>query len=276
MSHAQAPSGSAANRPGSDLERLLGRLTAGTEGLLETIERDAADEAVSATAGELWDVVDALEGLLGTVDLERLPAAVDAEAVPDLVDVDGLAAALSDRNPDAALDLSSLRRAVRLRRLWNAVDLVAFRAAAGRLGTELDDVIDLAALAGSGRPDGSGRPGRSTAATDLERFLEAVTPEAKRAAIQQQGAKGAKRARTGVLAGHDRFADLYGEHQRGAGYAGRRPVSKNPTAVSTLPAGPLPASVSTRVSTVPANVRHARIDAPPRIYARRWRATRRR
>ncbi|THE63912.1 hypothetical protein D8Y22_16465 [Salinadaptatus halalkaliphilus] len=44
----------------------------------------------------------------------------------------------------------------------------------------------------------------------------------------------------------------------------------NPTAVSLVPHGPLPASASTRISTVPQNVHGAAVDALPRIYGRRW------
>ncbi|AFO57706.1 hypothetical protein NJ7G_2475 [Natrinema sp. J7-2] len=40
--------------------------------------------------------------------------------------------------------------------------------------------------------------------------------------------------------------------------------------VSSVPCGPLPDSVSTRVSTVPTTVRHAKTDVLTRIYARRW------
>lgn len=135
---------------------------------------------------------------------------------------------------------------------------------------ELEDVIGTADLARL--PDAlAGAGGESQAAADLEAFVDEVKPRAKNAAIQQRAASGAEAARTAVVEGHAALEDLYESKQRGSGYAGRRPVSKNPTAVSSVPYGPLPAGISARVSTVPANVRGAAVDAPPRVYARRWR-----
>ncbi|GAB6882278.1 hypothetical protein JCM19583_15310 [Halopiger thermotolerans] len=240
-----------------------------TERLLRDAD-GASDETLSATAAELLDVVTALEDVLGTIDLERLPAAVDTAALADLVDPAGIPAAILERDPDLALDLSTLRRAVVLRELWNSVDLLAFRSETQQLRDELADVVDLGALEGAG--------GGSQAMADLEAFVDEITPDARNVAIQQQATEGLEPARTAALEAHTALAELYESNQRGTGYAGRRPVSKNPTAVSTVPYGPLPAGVSTRVSTVPANVRGTSVDALPRVYARRWpsgRSTRR-
>ncbi|MFC6716604.1 hypothetical protein ACFQGT_01840 [Natrialbaceae archaeon GCM10025810] len=248
---------------GPDLDRLQYRLDAAREAVLEAVERNAANDELSAVAAELRDVVDAADDLLGTVDLERLPSAVDAGELPTLVDVDGIPDAVRDRNPDAALNLGSLRRAVFLRELWNTVDLVEFRRAAGRLEGELEDVFGPDSIASSS--DGS------QAAADVKAFLAEVKPDATNAAMQQRVSKEQRRAREGVVRAHAEFETLYAAHQRGPGYVGRKPVSRNPTAVSTAPAGPLPASASTRISTVPTNVRRAKVDALPRIYGRRWR-----
>ncbi|MFC4542998.1 hypothetical protein ACFO5R_13805 [Halosolutus amylolyticus] len=246
----------------TSLEHLLDRLVTGTERLLRTIATDASDETVASTATELWEVVDEVEDLLGTIDFERLPDAVEASVLPELLNLDELPDAIREKDPDVMLDLSTIRQVVTLRELWNTVDLVEFGKEARQLRTELEDVVDLGALETGGD---------SEAATEIETFVEEEKGNATNAAIQQEAKKAAKKARKGVIDGHSTFEDLYGSSQRGTGYAGRKPVSKNPTAVSSVPYGPLPASVSTRVSTVPANVRHARVDALPRIYGRRWR-----
>ncbi|RKD98344.1 hypothetical protein [Halopiger aswanensis] len=245
----------------STLEQLFDLLEPTTERLLRDADGES-DETLSATAAELLDVVAALEDVLGTIDLERFPAAVDTAALVDLVDPAGIPAAIRERDLDLALDFGTIRRAIVLRELWNSVDLLAFRNETAQLRAELEDVVDLSALEGTG--------GESQAMADLEAFVDEITPDARRAAIQQQAIKGIEPARNAALEDHAALEDLYASKQRGTGYAGRRPVSKNPTAVSTVPYGPLPAGVSTRVSTVPANVRGTNVDPLPRVYARRW------
>lgn len=247
-----------------DLDRLSGRVVAGTGRLLREIERDGTDARVSALAGELWDVTAEIETLLGAVDLERLPDAIDVAA---LVDADGVADAIRERDPDRALDLREIRRAVELRDLWNAVDLAEFRAASRRLSRELGDVVG---------PELSAAGGDSAAAADLRDFVDEIRPEAANAALQQQARERSARARRGVLAGHAALEALYVENGRSpAGVArSRASRNRNPTAVSLRPPGPLADGASARGSTVPPAVRGAKIGPLPRIYGRRWPARR--
>lgn len=238
------------------------RIEAQTERLLRSAD-EGSDGALSTTAAELWDVVAEAEDLLGTVDLERLPDAVDVSALPDLLERDELPDAIREGDPDAMLDLNALRRAVELRELWNAVDLIGFRKEAREFVAELEDVVG---------PDVLESAGDSETATELEAFVDEVKADATNAAIQQRAKRGIEGARSGIFDAHSAIEESYVANRHGSGYVGRRPASRNPTAVSTVPHGPLPAGVSARVSTVPSNVRGARIDALPRVYARRWRA----
>ncbi|WP_121741638.1 hypothetical protein [Natronorubrum halophilum] len=249
----------------SPVEQLSTRLKAGTTRLLEETTADESDETLSATAAELWDVVEEVDDIFETIDLEKLPDVVEVSALPDLLDLDELPEAIRERDPDLALDLSTIRHVIHLRELWNTVDVVDFQKELPQLKSELEDVVG---------PDLLDSSGDSEAAADVESFVDDVKADAPDAALQQQAKKAAKTARKGVLEGHSKFEDLYESKQRGSGYAGRRPVSNNPTAVSSVPSGPLPASVSTRVSTVPRNVRGAKVDALPRIYGRRWKTAR--
>lgn len=248
------------------LEQRFDRLADALERLLLAVAEEAADETLAATAAELWDVVAELEDVLETVDLERLPDAVDGEAIPDVLDLERLPEAIRERDPVLALDLDALRRAIELRELWNAVDLVDFGQESDELRAELEDVLG---------PDAFESNDDSEAAEELEEFTEELTEEATNAAFQQEVMERLEPAREAVIDAHATFEELYESHQRGPGYEGRRPTSNNPTAVSSMPVGPLPASVSTRVSTVPTNVRHAKVDAFPRVYGRRWRSARR-
>ncbi|WP_265108754.1 hypothetical protein [Halosolutus halophilus] len=246
----------------TNFEQLSDQIKAGIERLFRETDGDGSDETLSSTAKELWDVVEEVEDLLDTIDLERLPDVVEVSALPDLVNLEELPNAIREKDPDLALDFSTIRHAIKLRELWNTVDLVDFQRELRQLKAEVEDVVG---------PDALGSSGDSRAAAEIRKFGEEEKGNATNAAIQQEVKEGAKTARKGVIEGHSKFEDLYESTQRGPGYLGRKPISKNPTAVSTLPYGPLPASVSTRVSTVPQSVRQARVDALPRIYAHRWR-----
>ncbi len=243
-----------------DVEHLLDRLTAGAERLLSKTAADGSDETRAALA-DLVDVLEAIDALLDTIDLETLPDALEVSALPALVDFGELPTAIRERDPDAALDLGTIRDVVEPRPLWNAVDLVDFVQGLRRLERELEDVVGPGALESSDD---------SAAAAEVRSFVADVKPDATNAALQQEVTKAARAAREGVIDGHSAFEAAYESSGRGPGYVGRRPVSKNPTAVSSVPYGPLPAGISTRVSTVPRHVRGAKVDALPRIYGRRW------
>lgn len=239
------------------------RIEIAADRLLDAIEREDPDSDLSETASELRDIVEEAGRLLETVDLESLPDAVDLEELPKLIDVERLPTAIRERDLDAALDLHTIRHAIRLRELWNSVDLVEFAETKERFEDELADVVGEDAMGGTGD---------SEAVAEVRRFAAEVRPKAKNAAIQQQAQKGVDKGRKGVIAAHAAFEDLYEANHPRTGYAGRRPVSRNPTAVSLVPAGPVPDGASTKFSSVPSNVRQATIDALPRIYGRRWRS----
>ncbi|WP_293031693.1 hypothetical protein [Natronococcus sp.] len=248
------------------LELLSDRLANSLEGLLRAVAEETSDETLAAIASELWDVVAEFEDVLDTVDLERLPDAVDGEAAVNVLDLERLPEAIRERDPKLALDLDTLRRAIELRELWNVVDLVDFGRESDELRDELEDVLG---------PDAFDSNDDSEAAEELEAFAEEVKGEATNAAFQQEVRERIRPAREAVIDAHSTVEELYESHQRGSGYEGRRPRSNNPTAVSSMPVGPLPASVSTRVSTVPTDGRHAKVEAFPRVYGRRWRSARR-
>ncbi|QFU82612.1 hypothetical protein [Natronorubrum aibiense] len=245
----------------STVEQLSDQIEAGTALLLREISDGASGETLSSTANELWDVVEEVEALFETVDLEKLPDVVELSALPDLIELDELPDAIRERDPDQMLDLSTIRHAINLHELWNTIDLVDFQKEFRQLEAELEDVVG---------PDVLESSGDSEARAEVRSFIDEIKPDAVDAAAQQKAKKTAKTARKGVIEGHSKFEKLYESKQRGTSYAGRKPVSKNPTAVSSVPYGPHPASTSTRVSTVPRNVRGAKVDALLRIYGRRW------
>jgi len=240
-------------------------LEAGIREGIERAEPTSDDSGKTKDAyDELLDVVESLDALLSTVDLEKLPDVVDVEVLPELVDADGIADAIRARDPDPMLDLSNLDAVVNERRLWNSIDLLEFAKAKRRLDQELADVL------GEGAPVGNGAG--SEALADVREYTSSLRPDAKEMLIQQEAQAKVAVAREGVVDAHERLEQLYESNETRSRTAARKRSGRNPTAVSMLPPGPLPDSVSTRLSTVPPGVPRTKIDPLPRIYGRRWRS----
>jgi len=85
------------------VEHLADRITAGTERLLREATTDGSNDALAATAAELWDVVAEVDDLLETIDFENLPDAVNVSALPDLVELDQLPNAIREKDLDQIL-----------------------------------------------------------------------------------------------------------------------------------------------------------------------------
>lgn len=248
--------------PGSD--RHEGHVAAGSD------HRDSASgdsySTLSDTVKELSDVLVATDVLLDTIELDNISEIVDVGELATYVDPARLSDAIRERNPDLAFDLSHLERALDRRELWNSIDLSAFVKAKRTLDRELDDVIGI---------DTSIEiPADSKAVSDAKEFIATLQEEAKQALLQQEATEKLTAVREEVVEGHVAVEQLYESNKERFERTKARSVAGNPTAVSLLPSGPLPDSVSTRLSTVPDEVPHAKIDALPRIYGRRWRRAR--
>lgn len=71
-------------------------------------------------------------------------------ALPDLVDRGGLPNAIREGNPSLALDLSTIGDGIKLRELWNTVDIADFLRELRQLETEREDGIGPDAFESSG------------------------------------------------------------------------------------------------------------------------------
>ena len=204
----------------------------------------------------------ATDVLLETIDLEKLPDVVDVGEVRSVVDLDRLSDAIRERDPDLAFDLSHLERVVDRRELWNALDVLEFVNAKRTLDRELEDVVgeDASIEVGSD----------SNAVADAKAFASSLRDDAKDALLQQEVQERMEPLRDAVVEAHADAERIYASNEARFGDADERSVAGNATAVSLLPSGPIPNGVSTRLSTVPAEVPYSTIDALPRIYGRRW------
>lgn len=215
-------------------------------------------QSLTDAASELLDVFEQIDALLRTIDLDQLPDAVDFDALPDLVDFERIMDAIRERDPDVGLDLSNLEGVVDTRELWNLVDLLEFAKTKQRLDRELEDVVGDDAKVGAD----------SEAAADVKAFASSLGSEAKQPLVQQEAKAAVEVARDAVVEQHATIARVYTSNKERFGKS--RGAERNSTSVSLLPAGPLPDSVSTRLSTIPSRIPYTEIDPIHRIYGRRW------
>lgn len=242
----------------SDPPRLREKIEAGIDRVSPASD-EGSGHSLTEAASELLDVLEETDALLRTIDLDELPDAFDLDALPDLVDFEHLLDAVKERDPDVGLDLSDLEGVVDKRKLWNLVDLLEFAKAKQRLDRELEDVVGEDGQVG----------GDSEAVADAKEFASALGLEAKQSLVQQEAKAAVAVAREAVVEQHAAIARVYASNK--ARFERAKNAERNSTAVSLLPTGPLPDSVSTRLSTVPSRVPYTEIDALPRIYGRRWR-----
>ena len=243
-----------------DLPNLLTAVGEGVEALKRAVVEDESAD-VLALADDLWAVVDELADVLRTVEFERLPEAIDVEELPDAVEVEDIPQGLLDED-ETAVDLTDLRQAVDMRELWEAVDLLAFREEKGELDEELAEF----------GADDEGGEGDEDGLIDVENVVSAdgvdaqFDAEARQAAIEDKLLDAVDAFRSALLSTHRGLRRIYEANRRNLGGHD----SLNPTAARTMPAGPLPTSASTRVSTVPRRVKYSRSRSPRRIYGRRF------
>lgn len=235
------------------------------------VEDDRSD--VVEFAGDLWEVLDEVEDLLETLDYDELPEAVDLTDLPEAVDVDDVPEGLLNEE-ETAIELTNVREAADLRDLWQAVDVAQFVHEKRQLQSAVDDATDDAdenRLLGGSEDDGL------LGATDDEELFENVVGvdegvreglegELRQAYLEERIVAAVEEFRAALLSTHDGLREVYRRNQEKLSGAG----SRNPTATSTMPGGPLPDSASTRTSTVPSQVRYSRVENPRRVYGRRF------
>lgn len=251
-----------------DVERLVEVLLDGGD-VVEDFKRAVAEGEegdILDIAEDVWELLDELEDVLGTVDLEELPDAIDAEELPDAVDLEDLPEGLLSED-ETAVDLTDLQDAVDMRELWDAVDLMDLREEKQDLEEAADEVTD--------NFDDDGEEGEDddlfeNVVGTAEGAASEMKSELRQAALEDKIEAAVREFREALLKTHGLLHDVYEANQEKLGQEGGQPDSLNPTAYSSMPGGPVPDSASTRTSTVPAQVKYSRVDAPKRIYGHRF------
>ena len=260
-----------------DVDQLFDLATEIDESVTEfkrAIVEGDGDSNLAELAEDLWEVLDEVGDVLETVDFEEIPDAIDIDELPEAIDAEDVPEGLFDAD-ETAIELTSVREAVNLRELWDAVDLTELYQEKKQLEDEVDDVTDR--MDGEEDAEDDGLIGDE----EDDGLLEGIVgmgegahvefdAEARQAFIEEKIRDAVVKFREMLLTAHEKLRKLYRMNQEKLGQPGRQPNSLNPTAVSTMPPGPVPDSASLRTSTVPAQVRYSRVDNPRRIYAHRF------
>lgn len=250
------------NSPTLERLRLSEKINSGIDRVILAFSDGESGTRLTGVEKELFEVLVASDALLETIDLDRVSESVDAGKLLERVDVDHLADAIEERNPDLAFDLSDLETVIDKRELLNSIDLLEFVKAKRHLDVELEDVVGKGGLAGVGS--------NSKASADIAAFVLLLRSEGPEALIQQEATAKAKAAQKKIIEAHVMLERFYEANKQRFSSGTEQRTPRNPTAVSLLSPGPLPDSISTRVSTVPSRVRHSKAEPLPRIYSRRW------
>nr|WP_303650393.1 hypothetical protein [Halalkalicoccus sp. NIPERK01] len=228
------------------------------ERLKTQIVENSDDEEVIETAEEIWEILDEAEDVLDTIDLGEVPDVIDLDELPEAIDAEEVPEAIADGDARDAIDLRALKEAIEFRELWEAADLSELREEKAELEEEVDDVTE-----GDGDEEDDDLLDMNMGMSGAHVQFDAEDRQEK---IQELIETAIQKFRTALLETHDKLRLLYEFNQEKLGGS----ESLNPTAVSTMPSGPLANSASTRRSTVPSQVRYSRAKNPRRIYGRRF------
>lgn len=251
------------------------------------LDREEFDSDALETLDDLTDVADEAEDLLSTVDVTELTDALDLRDLPEAVDLEDLPEAIEEQSPREAVRLRKLIQLADLSHVLASTDLRRFRSEKDELEDELDDLSN-GGSDGEGTGDGrlhvgdEGRDGgmlggeSPIGGTDVdadaldEDLDDGERSELMQAAVQSKVDDAVSEFREGLVAAHERLADIREENETRTQSGDDQPSSRNPTAFSSLPAGRGDMGGATRYSTVPAQVRHSGASSRERVYGDRF------
>lgn len=249
----------------NDLEKRVDQLVDRAVETVEMITTKADEDELGPALSlldDLEDIADEAEDLLSTVDLTELARAVDWSELPDAVDLSDIREAIEEGDGSEVVAVRDLIRLVELREVWENVDARE----AWRQKRELEDEVgDVTGESEADEEDGL-----------LDKSMSAggghdLDSESVENAIQMQINDSVEAFRKKLIAAHDRLDEVR-QRNKDRFPDRRRKRSRNPTAVSTLPAEPAKRAEWTRYSTVPAETLHSSAPNHRRIYGPRFRS----
>lgn len=237
-----------------------------SERRLESIDdpdrEDGLREAVAEPIAEYLDVVREGGDVLSTIDLPAVPGAVDFDRLPDAIDTEAIGRGELNRSVRPVEALS----AIDLLEVPNVVDIPAFLKEKRELDVELDDIRRkvpdeegtgiLGDVADSIRFDSTGGDGFD------------LPPEVLQTVLPSKLDDSIGRFRERLLEAHERLGDSSERVREQVGSIDQ-PTSRNPSAHSTLTVGRGIVRGAPTFSVVPRRVRHSVTKGRERLYGAR-------
>lgn len=214
---------------------------------------------------DLEDIADEAEDIVSTADLTELAGTVDWDALPEAFELEDLPDAIESGDGSEVVTLQTL---VELPKLWQSVDARELWREKREFENEVDDLTDDDAGDGDADENGDdgGLPMPDTGPHDVD-------PESLENAVQSGMSDAVDTFRSKLIDAHEQIRAVREANQERFPDH-RRNRSRNPTAVTTMPARNTAASTGTIHSSVPEETRYSTAPNRRRIYGTRFETAR--
>jgi hypothetical protein len=220
---------------------------------------------VLSVLDDLEDIADEAEDIVSTADLTELAGTVDWDALPEAFELEDLPDAIESGDGSEVVTLQTL---VELPKLWQSVDARELWREKREFENEVDDLTDDDAGDGDADENGDdgGLPMPDTGPHDVD-------PESLENAVQSGMSDAVDTFRSKLIDAHEQIRAVREANQERFPDH-RRNRSRNPTAVTTMPARNTAASTGTIHSSVPEETRYSTAPNRRRIYGTRFETAR--
>jgi hypothetical protein len=250
----------------TDLELTIEELFERAEKKLELVaSKPDEDELgpVLSVLDDLEDIADEAEDIVSTADLTELAGTVDWDALPEAFELEDLPDAIESGDRSEVVTLRKLIELVDLPKLWQSVDARELWREKREFENEVDDLTDDDGDADeNGGGDDGGLSMPDTGPHDVD-------PESLENAVQSGMSDAVDTFRSKLIDAHEQIRAVR-EANRERFPDHRRNRSRNPTAVTTMPARNTAASTGTIHSSVPEETRYSTAPNRRRIYGTRF------
>lgn len=256
------------------LETVLANLERFAEYLDEQVaENGVADDALGGVE-DFQTLFAEAEELVAAIEVSELPEAIDTDQLAEAVEVDSIPEALRERDPSDAVDTVALIRAIDFDELWGSADVRELWTDKGEFQAALDEVSGDEGPIPEMDDDDADEELVEMEADDVseldEPFLDAPQ-ESRQTAIQVKAMEGIDEFRESLIASRKELKGVIQENrERFNSRADEGTSSRNPTAVSTIPARCGSEGDRGKYSTVPRETRYSTAPNRRRIYGSRF------
>lgn len=263
---------------------LLKRAEEAIESLFASFS-SGTDAEIRENIEDLRNVIEESAELLETVELTKVPGAIDYENMDEAIDVSDIPNAIAERDVGRAIHYNKLLTLVEFGEVLDAVDVRAFEQNKDEFEAAVDEFIGESGRNQDQNQNQKPDQDQNRDENDDRGIIDSMDPDTgdatevasdgqvKQVAMQSKLRDSIEEFRESIFEAHDRMKELRETASKQVAETNGdigQPSSRNPTAYSTLPPQQTDRIGTTGVSTVPANTRYSSASNPPRIYGDRF------